>query len=526
MSKLPRNRSMRWRLLVWQAALLVLVVMGLGAVVLVQARATMFAEMDAGLLSGARVLESVLMKAAGPPENGSPFYPGSGRPGFGPPESGSFRPGRADRRPGREPPDDDGQGRPIPPRQFVERLDSLPAEMFRLPGSMMGRRGLDREPPWFAIFDSEGTLRRRSETGPAILPPRSPRRSHDFRMNATAREVVLRGPGQTLIVVGQDATRPLADFYRMATATALGAATVLAGGMLGGWWLTGRAVAPIDRITRTAESVSAATLTARIDAGELDVELAGLAGTLNSMLARLQESFDRQVRFAADASHELRTPIAVLIMHSELALSRPRPAEDYQATLQTCLRAAERMKLLVDDLLLLSRADVGQLNLNRRGTDLAGLVDEAAGFLHPLADEKNVRIRVETAAARADVDPEKMLQVVLNLLRNAIQYNRPDGEVVMRTSAEAGVAVIEVDDTGEGIETRHLPHLFERFYRIDPARSRDRGGSGLGLAICQSIVMAHGGRITVESVRGEGSRFRVTLPAEKRDAPGTGTIDR
>jgi heavy metal sensor kinase len=483
-------KSLRWRLQLWHAAILVLVVAGLGTTVLVQFRQMIFSEVDAELLSGARVLESALMQLGGGPPDGPPPR-GRDGPGQGP-----------------------GPGnRPRPFRPPIENLDMLPDDDFRLPGSMLFRRGGPRDdPPWFAIFSDAGAILRASPDHTTVATPLRPWRSHDYRMTGNDREVVLRGPGETLIVTGRNVTQQLHDFNRLLTVTVVGAATVLAIGLIGGWWLSGRAIAPIEKISRTAESVTATSLSRRVDASQMDIELADLAGILNSMLQRLQDSFEQQTRFTADASHELRTPISVLIMHSELALGRERSAEDYQATLKTCLKASQRMKQLVEDLLLLARADAGELGLRREETDLALLVDEAAEWLMPLAEENGISVRLDTQSAVCQADSGRLLQAIGNLLKNAIVHNRPGGEVVVRTGVEGDAAIFEASDTGEGIEARHLSHLFERFYRIDEARSRDAGGSGLGLAICHTIVTAHGGTIEVDSQRGKGSRFVIRLP--------------
>jgi signal transduction histidine kinase len=230
------------------------------------------------------------------------------------------------------------------------------------------------------------------------------------------------------------------------------------------------------------------------------------------MLARLQQAFEQQVRFTADASHELRTPISVLIAHAELALARTRSASDYEATVATCLRAGERMKSLVEDLLVLARADAGKLELRMLPVDLGQIAEEATQMLRPIAEQRDVKLVLDCLPAECLGDADRLLQVTTNLISNAIQYNRSGGEVHVKTSVVGPHAVMEVRDTGVGIAAANLPHLFERFYRVDEARSRDSGGSGLGLAICQSILEAHRGSIAAASEVGMGSVFEIRIP--------------
>ena len=282
------------------------------------------------------------------------------------------------------------------------------------------------------------------------------------------------------------------------------------------------AVRPIERMSATAASISATNLSRRIDVANVDSEFTNLAGTLNDMFERLQTAFERQTRFTADASHELRTPLSIIHSHAELALARPRSAEEYREAMETCLRAARRMRNLVDGLLTLARVDAGNLVLQREEIDLGGLVEEIASLLEPLAARKGVQLRVPASHALFRGDAGQLGQLVTNLLTNAIHYNRPGGEVTATvTTAEQDVE-LSVADTGCGIPEEDRCHIFERFYRVDKARSREQGGCGLGLAICKSIVEAHGGSITFTSEVDKGTTFLVRLPCQGGADTGAG----
>jgi signal transduction histidine kinase len=249
-----------------------------------------------------------------------------------------------------------------------------------------------------------------------------------------------------------------------------------------------------------------------MDLAGVPTELAGLGSSINTMLDRLEDAFAQQVRFTADASHELRTPLAVLSSHLELALSRPRSPEEYRAALDTCRRAAKRMQSLTDGLLVLARADAGKLELQPERIDLAAIADEAVGLFAGLARQHNVSLAAHARPAEIDADPDRVHQIVANLIANAIQHNRPGGSVVVSTEATADHALLRVADTGAGIPADALPHVFGRFYRVDVARSRDHGGSGLGLAIVKELADAHGAEVAMASEPGRGTTVSITWP--------------
>ena len=228
---------------------------------------------------------------------------------------------------------------------------------------------------------------------------------------------------------------------------------------------------------------------------------------------QIEETLVRQRQFTADASHELRTPVSVILAQSQTALARPRSEAEYRQSLEACQRAAQRMRRLVESLLTLTRLESGEEPLRPQAVDLNELAREAVEAVRPLAHESRIQLRFAPAATAIalNADPDKLGQVVLNLLGNAIAYNRPEGEVAVSTGIHGTEAFLRVTDTGIGIATEHLAKIFDRFYRVDPSRTNTRGHSGLGLAISARIMAQHGGRITVESEPGRGSTFTVWL---------------
>ncbi len=493
-------KSLRWRLQVWHASILAIVVIGLGtAFYLLLERATL-SEIDSELLLDARAIEGVLR---GPPPRGD-----GPRDAFPPPDVSLLppRPRVRDRfnfdpwRPLPPPPDQrfdrdrdrdrDRELRPLPPRD---------------------PSGEPNVQPYLVIFAGDGVLLREEpiDTGVAF---REMSRPLEYRNRALSREVWLRAPRGQIVVVGRDIQCQMDRLAGWRWQLGASGLAILGLGLLGGWVLADRAIRPVRAISQTASDVSAANLSARIDSSSMDEELKGLADILNTMLSRLEASFTQQTRFTADASHELRTPIAVLLSHCELALGRTRTPEEYQRTLVTCQHAGRRMKTLVEDLLILARADAGKLELSRQPCDLQRLAADAAAMLGPLAAQRGVTIECIGDAAPLDGDDQRLSQVIVNLLSNAIEYNRTGGAVTLRTSLEPGAAMLSVRDTGCGIAGESVPHLFDRFYRVDEARSRQIGGSGLGLAICQSIVEAHGGTLDVTSEVNVGSEFVMRIP--------------
>lgn len=280
-----------------------------------------------------------------------------------------------------------------------------------------------------------------------------------------------------------------------------------------GLFIAGRALNPIDRITRTADRISGEAVSERVDIAPSADEVGRLAATFNRMLDRIDGTLERQRRFTADASHELRTPLAALTTEIDLALDRPRSNEEYRATLASLAEDTARLNALVTELLTLARVDAGQERLTREPVALADVIESVVESLAPLALRRGV------ALAASDVQPlgvygdqTRLTELLVNLVDNGLKYTEPGGTVTVSLEERAGMAELRVRDTGRGIPAQDLPHVFDRFYRVDSGRTRAEGGTGLGLAIARWIAQAHGGEISVESRLGEGSSFIVRLP--------------
>ncbi len=267
-------------------------------------------------------------------------------------------------------------------------------------------------------------------------------------------------------------------------------------------------------MTARARQITAEHLEERLPVENPNDEFGQLAGVVNDALDRLEGAFLTLRRFTADASHELRTPLTAIRSVGEVGLREHRSEAEYREMVGSILEETERLTTMVDSLLLLSRADAGKGDLRPAPMSLDELAGEVAADLAVLAEEKRQEVRVEAPAAVAVVaDRPAVRQAVINLLDNAIKYS-PDGAVIRLVVGRDGPnAVLEVIDDGPGIAPEHLPHVFERFYRADRARSRASGSAGLGLSIATWAIESSGGRIAVESEVSRGSTFRIELPA-------------
>ncbi|QEH36203.1 Sensor kinase CusS [Aquisphaera giovannonii] len=301
--------------------------------------------------------------------------------------------------------------------------------------------------------------------------------------------------------------------------------TILPAGLLaatlGGYALAGRSLAPVQRITESARRISAANLGERVRPSDGRDELGRLGATLNDMLDRIDRAFVATRRFTGDAAHELKTPVASIRAEAEVALISRRPADEYEATLRSIVEEADRLARLSERLLLLSREDLGAFaELPRQPVRLDELVRATAADAAELARRAGVELRVEALPASfVEADPVLLRQVFENLIENAVKYTPSSGAVTVRGRAQGDGAVVEVIDTGIGIPAEALPRIFDRFYRVDPSRSRRTGGTGLGLSIARALAERHGGSIEADSRPGAGSTFRVVLPALRTGGP-------
>jgi heavy metal sensor kinase len=281
----------------------------------------------------------------------------------------------------------------------------------------------------------------------------------------------------------------------------------------GGYWMSRRALAPVDAMTSTARSISEHSLSRRLAHLNTGDELERLAETFNQMMDRLEAAFKRITQFTADASHELRTPTALIRTAAELSLRRDRDSAEYRETLGHVLEESQRMGILIESLMTLARMDSGAESLNCSTVDIASILREASWSSQPLAESKQIHFEREITnePIPVDGDPHALRRLFLILIDNAVKYTTPGGTVSITLTRNGARVIVQVRDTGIGISKEDLPFIFERFYRADKARSQE-SGAGLGLSIARWIVDAHHGSIRVESVVGQGSIFEVNMP--------------
>ena len=310
------------------------------------------------------------------------------------------------------------------------------------------------------------------------------------------------------------------EWRRLALGLLFGLPVALAIAGLSGHWLARRALAPLDRMARHAERLTADNLDERLPVENPDDELGHLARVFNLSLGKIEESFAQLRRFTADVSHELRTPLTAIRSVGEVGLGDHPSEQGYREIIGSILEEADRLTVLVDTLLSLSRADAGEVPLHREEVDLLALARDVTGHLGVLAEEKAQSLAAEgSAPVVVAADRLVLRQALVNVVDNAIKYSPPDSRVRVVVTADAAIGRIDVIDEGPGIPTAQRERIFERFYRIDKGRSREQGGAGLGLSLARWAVTAHGGRIEVESKEGEGSTFRISLPRERPSLP-------
>lgn len=518
------TKSIRWRLVGWLALLLVTLLAGFGLTAFELIRRDQLRQMDESL---ERRVAALATDRRGRIGGRSP----DGRPPRPPDISG----------------DRDGPVRPPPDGELPPRPPSgEPFARPRGPGGPGGANaaGAPREPDeprefkpaaqTLAMFDETSAeapyyvLWSRGSTGnqtrSKLAPADSPRPSTTdadsrihFRSRGVRREAFYFTELGDCVLAGVSMTGHTGRLSRFGWWLALAGGVVLVTGVGGGWLIVSGALRPVEKISATATRIAAGELSERIDVAETESELGRLALVLNATFARLEAAFAEQRQFTADASHEMRTPLAVIISEAQIALARERSAPEYRETIQICLEAAQQMRRLAESLLQLARFDAGQEEMRREPVDLAELARSTAERLGALATERQITLETEGGEAMCTGDSERLQQVARNLVDNAIYYNVDGGRVKVRTWCDATAAWLSVTDTGRGIGPADLPKIFQRFFRADKSRSRGGPRSGLGLAICRAIVEAHGGEIAVTSELGRGTTFTVRLPRRLED---------
>jgi heavy metal sensor kinase len=460
--------SVRTRLTVWYSAVLLAIVLTIGALSYSWLRSRLVQDLDASLLTVAQVIRDTGYSHSALPDQGD--HEAMLRELLGPEFHDKFFRLL------------DPEGRPHESAS-QRRADELPLSAQARADAARGQRTL--------------------ETSTAV--GRDP-------VRILTMPVVRDGRVAGIIQVGMSLRRTHAELARYLETLVLLIPVGVGLAALGGALIARAALRPVDEMTRTARRITAEDLRRRVEQRGSDDELDRLAATLNDMLARLEEAFTQTRRFAADAAHELRTPLTVLKGGIEVALRAGRSPEEYRGVLASSLEEVERLIRLAEDLLLLSRSIAGP-ETPREPVELEPLLLEVFEVGVRLGRSAGVSLRIddaEPAAVRGDA--VALRRAMLNLVENAVKYTAPGGKVELSLTSDDRVAGFTVADTGIGIEPAEAERIFEPFVRLDAARGRETGGTGLGLAIARSIVIAHGGTLTVESRPGAGSRFTISLP--------------
>ncbi len=406
---------------------------------------------------------------------------------------------------------------PLSPALLLERLRSGKGLMPPEASAVFG--GTAPGYAYFSLRDAAGGIFLQSPNAPpglSLLPMPAGHYADKWRTIGHRREVLRSSAPGLRSLVGRDITPELDAMHRFAWSLGASGLAVWLLGLLGGWWIAGRAIEPIAAISRTAAHIADGHLQDRISTAGTDSELDQLSRVLNHTFDRLQAGIEQQKQFIADASHELRTPVTVLLSetHRILKSDRERTPEEYRQVIRTCREAAQRMRQLVEPLLLLTRQEAQGAPVQRQPCDLSAILRDTLEQLGPLAAAREIQLHADLPPVICLGDPATLAILATNLLANAIQHNRDGGRAFVRCEHRDRTAILTVRDDGPGIAPADLPHVFERFYRADKARASADGHAGLGLAIAKTIAENHGGTITVQSPPGEGTVFTVTLPSE------------
>jgi len=383
-----------------------------------------------------------------------------------------------------------------------------------LPATFAGR---DPGYAYFAIFDPGNRLIASSANAPArIEPPPIPIQGTAITARTTEdrREQGLAEQSGFRLVIGQDLSPEKALMTRYRLRIVAGASATWLVVLVGGWWIAGAVIRPIRTISDAAARIAHGNLKERIPLTNSGNELHDLAMVLNDTFQRLDEAFERQRQFTADASHELRTPVTVILCEAQRMQKKARSVEEYAEAMALCYAAGRRMQKLVENLLVLARQDGEEHGLVLESAELKRLIDETVEAQRPLAMEKAIEVHTELEPIFLQTDVLKLSTLLNNIIGNAIAHHHGRGHVWVTARSAASTISISVRDDGPGIGSEHLPHIFERFYQVDKSRSSAQSHNGLGLAVSQSIAAELGGGIAVKSEPGKGSEFVVTLGHE------------
>lgn len=350
--------------------------------------------------------------------------------------------------------------------------------------------------------------------------PHSYRLSNGSRVRVAARRHNVEG--RVLLLRLAVSEEPLWDeFWDMVSVLAIGLPIMVLLIGFAGYAVAGQALQPVDEMAQRARKISAERLNERLSIQNPNDELGNLGLAFNETLARLEKSFEQLRRFTADASHELRTPLTAIRSVGEVALQRPGDTAYYRDIIGSMLEEASRLTRLVESLLTISRADAGQIQLQHTVVNVLELANESATLIEVLAEEKDQAIVVQgDASITISADRLILRQVLINLVDNAVKYSPAGGRIEIRAKAAGDEAQIEIQDSGPGISSEHAEKVFQRFYRIDKARTHAEGGAGLGLSIVEWAVSVHGGRVELDSTPGAGCTFRLHFPLKQQEPAG------
>ncbi|MFO0864792.1 MAG: histidine kinase dimerization/phospho-acceptor domain-containing protein [Gemmataceae bacterium] len=465
-------RSLRFELQVWHSLILAAVLAGFGIILYVQFYRARLDEIDADLLATGRLLEGSLRSAFAPPpmkhdhefekffdEFDPPFDDGKPKKKWKPKrEFDEFGPGKKP---------------PLLKRDWEKAIEMPPKLMDRYPKG---------EAPYYAIWLKEGELLKSTAPSDRTVEIGEETEGSDpsFRTENRVRELRLKGHRGTTILVARPIEKQLSDLRGVAIRFALTGIFIWIVAFAGGWFLSRRVLSPLEAMNRTAQEISAKNLSRRIEVPATKNELSQLAEVLNEAFDRLEQAFDQQVRFIGDASHELRTPVAVLISHIDLALSRERTPKEYQTTLKACRRATDRMRNLIESLLTLARIDSGEIKLDRRKMDLSEVVSEVAEMIQPLADARSITLETRLPSVPMEGDAERLSQVAANLLTNAILYNREGGGSRRASRSKETTSSSASSIPASAFRKTNCPPL-RPLPRGDPSRAANRLDMAWGL---------------------------------------------
>jgi heavy metal sensor kinase len=425
--------------------------------------------------------------------------------------------------------DEDLENRLLDVEKFLQSQSDLSHEGVRKELGIRSSLGMGTS--FYMVFDDLGNeLYRSPQVGEYNLdvPPENPsdrirflkegsyvanQNSLIHSLRTASKRINVRGTGIVIEVVEPLNGVDLALLY-FERFLLIGVPVLMGLGTFGAFWITRRALAPVDRITMDARSITANNLSGRLAVPKAVDELRRLSETLNQMLDRIETSFKSIRQFTADASHELRAPMTLIHAAADFSLRRDRSKEELQDAMGRILRESKRTTALVDDLLLIARSDSDQAAFERNSIDLSSMLNDVSTQASTLAQAKHIKIvpKIPNQAVVIAGDELSIRRLFMALVDNAVKYTPEHGTVWIHLDIENKQAVIQIRDTGLGISNDDLPRVFDRFWRADKVRSRDEGGTGLGLAIAKGITERHGGTLRVESQLGHGSTFSVRLP--------------